>query len=321
MSADDSRSSSPPDGFLPEDLAEVLDRHLALIDPSSEVPPMPAELEPILRRQLTALGMDDEDPSAQAFAAEPFRRSFEAGIRPDSLYALAQAYGRGVGRIAAAEAEVVRRVVRDAPPDQRARVLDELFSATLPMTVELFRSVQAVRLREQLVDSLDPRHLEEADISVRTVGLVDVVSSTEHLASATPESTIELVDALYDAGQAAARASLVHVVKYVGDGVFLLGRDTQAVADAAAEAIRTLSERTPFGVKAGIAQGPVVRRAGDYFGFVVNVAHRLTSEAQAGTVLVEADAVGEDSLLGDLERVTLQLRGVPHPTDALVLRV
>jgi class 3 adenylate cyclase len=304
-------------GLLPPDLAEVLDRHLGLSQ-SPPARPIPPELETMVERQLAALGLESEAPAARATAADAIVRTIAAGIDPDAIYAMAQAYGRGVGRITAAEAEVVRRIVRDVAPDDRARMLDELFQRTLPMTTDLFTVVQAAKLWDQLHDALDKRYLEEPDVSERTIGLVDIVASTRHLATATAERTIELVDALYEAGQAAARPGYVHVVKYVGDGVFLLGRDTAAVAEAASEAIGRLRERTRLEVRAGIARGQVVRRAGDYFGLAVNKAHRLASEAEPGTVLVEAGALAEPPQ--PFERVRIQLRGVPGPTEAVVIQ-
>jgi adenylate cyclase len=69
-------------------------------------------------------------------------------------------------------------------------------------------------------------------------------------------------------------------------------RASFALLDRAAEEAEALPQ-----LRIGIAAGPAVSRAGDWFGRPVNLASRITSVARAGSVLVTAEvreAAGDD---------------------------
>jgi class 3 adenylate cyclase len=301
-------------------LDEVLDRHF--------LPRVPApgeeeggELDPDVSRVLRALGFDREFSIAhERGARHAVEAALRAGVHPNQAFALAQAYARGIGRIAAAEVEVLRRRIRDLEPEQRERELDAYLAATNPLTVQLFMAIHDELAREGLRDALRPGHIDEPNVAPRAVGLVDLVDSTQLLHGATAKQTVDAVDALYDAGIDCVRGRDVHVVKYVGDGMFLLGHDTEEVAQAALAAIRQLLPMAPRGIRGGLARGPVVRRAGDYFGLAVNLSARLAALAETGTVLVEASALPEGYGPG-LARVRHEVRGVGHPVECVVMSV
>src|SRR5207244_1008533 len=79
-------------------------------------------------------------------------------------------------------------------------------------------------------------------------------------------AAVEMVDALFAAGQAATDERPVRATKYVGDGFFLTGGDPSAVASAAFDALDDIDRLLPLSARAGLAYGPLLRRAGDYFG-------------------------------------------------------
>ncbi len=89
------------------------------------------------------------------------------------------------------------------------------------------------------------------------------------------------------------------VVKTIGDEVMFVSEFPEV---AAAIALR-LTERTGGDAvlpeaRAGLAYGPTIAREGDYYGPVVNLAHRLVEVAYPGTVLASDelhDAVSSDS--------------------------
>jgi adenylate cyclase len=77
------------------------------------------------------------------------------------------------------------------------------------------------------------------------------------------------------------------VVKTIGDEVMFVAES----AETAARIALRLTERTGDDAvlpdaRAGLAYGPVVAREGDYYGPIVNLAHRLVEIAYPGTVLV-----------------------------------
>jgi adenylate cyclase len=125
------------------------------------------------------------------------------------------------------------------------------------------------------------------------VALVDLCGSTTFLAKADAASTEQLVDALFEAGQSSVVDRQVRVLKYVGDGIYLIGRDPVEVAEATFAALDRIAATLPFAARAGLAYGPVLRRAGDYFGLPVNLAQYLTKMARPGAVLATSEAAQE----------------------------
>jgi hypothetical protein len=82
-------------------------------------------------------------------------------------------------------------------------------------------------------------------------------------------------------------AQPVRFVKSIGDAVMLVSSDAPSVLDAAltlVDAAGAQHSGLPE-LRAGVATGPALSRAGDWFGRPVNLASRITSVARPGTVL------------------------------------
>lgn len=82
----------------------------------------------------------------------------------------------------------------------------------------------------------------------------------------------------------------VVMVKSVGDGVMLVSPDVERLVEDVLDLVdRVAAEGEDFPeLRAGVAYGPVVRAAGDWYGHCVNLASRLTSIARPGTVVAAA---------------------------------
>jgi adenylate cyclase len=243
-----------------------------------------------------------------------------SGIDEDTLLAVAQAYGRAIGRIVDAEAEIVRRRVREEPPERRGDALDEFLHASRPIAERLFLTVHGARLHTALTHALDEQGLAEPAVPRRAIALVDYVRSTPYLRTAPPEETAAFVDRLYDTALEVTSGRHAAAVKFAGDGVFFSGTDRDHVLLAAVDAVRALDGDGPLRARGGMAFGPIVRRAGDYFGFAVNFASRLTEAAEPGTVLVDAPALQRVPDGIECERREVDLRGLDGPFVCLALR-
>jgi class 3 adenylate cyclase len=78
----------------------------------------------------------------------------------------------------------------------------------------------------------------------------------------------------------------VRVTKWLGDGAMLSSADTAAVVALVVELTDRIRETVPLGIRAGLAQGPVIMFEGDdYIGRAANVAARLCDLAEAGQTL------------------------------------
>jgi class 3 adenylate cyclase len=308
---------------LPRPLADVLELQLPLGDPGGATKGLiKGTLEPeLLARTLAVLGIKRAREGANL---EPIIDVLEAGrgagLDRDTLFAAAQAYGRGVGRIIDAEVELTRLLVRATVPENRARTLDALLASIVPLAYRLFDALHTLQLRDGLALALSDAAIDEPAVSVRAVALVDLVDSTGFLASATPAETERLVDSLCAAATACVANREVVIAKYLGDGFIIVARDPDEVAGAAIDAVQTLARSCPrLPARAGLAAGPLTRRAGDYFGFAVNKAQRLASLALPHTVLVDV-AVELTRSPEVLTRPRLcRLRGLAEPVACLEL--
>lgn len=128
--------------------------------------------------------------------------------------------------------------------------------------------------------------MNDTMITVAFADLAGFTALTEAHGDLDAVSVIERFDAM--ARELAS--SHIRVVKVVGDEVMLAG-DDPADAALAVLALATVVHATPRFplVRAGVHHGPVVARAGDYFGTTVNVASRLTSIANPGQVIASSD--------------------------------
>jgi adenylate cyclase len=242
------------------------------------------------------------------------------GLALDTLFAAAQAYGRGVGRIVDAEVELTRLLVRPLPPELRAETLEAFLASMVPLASQLFEALHARQLRDGLTLALSDSLIDEPAVSTRAVALVDLVDSTGFLGSATSEETERLVDALCDAATTCVAVRDALIVKYLGDGFIMVSHDADEVAAAAIDAIEALArscEQLP--ARAGLAVGPVTRRAGDYFGFAVNKAQRLASIASPQTLLVDRAAGLTLSPEMRCRQRTCLLRGIDEPVTCVEL--
>jgi class 3 adenylate cyclase len=207
----------------------------------------------------------------------------------DAIPTVFQAYVRGVGRIAAAEAEIARGLLVGQPSEAQARILDETLDGLVPLASKGFDLLHQMLLLDALVEVVAGIEDPGGDDPM-AIAMVDLVGSTRYLTTSGPGELERLVDALFEAGQAATAHRSVHVVKYVGDGLFVAGRDVCEVADVALQVVRRLEEVLPLRARGGLAWGAVVQRAGDVFGLPINVAHIATRAARPGTVLATSEA-------------------------------
>jgi hypothetical protein len=267
--------------------------------------PMGEDTSPAVAELVRLFGVDGTavDPIARELAYV-LETGAVYGLSPDSVGAIVQAYARAVGRIAAAEADVLHRAVCQLPDQDRAIALERMLGLLFSVGSRGFSLLHEVMLHDDLEEIFaDDEHPASP---LTGVAHVDLVGSTAHLAASDPDELDELVDALFEAGQHATTGTSARAVKYVGDGVFIAGGDVADVARAALGTIERLEHKLPLRARAGLAHGRVLRRAGDIFGLPVNNSQLLCKRAEPGTVL--ADRAAADLL-------PEAMRGTPGQTE------
>jgi adenylate cyclase len=86
--------------------------------------------------------------------------------------------------------------------------------------------------------------------------------------------------------EAAASETGGRLVKVLGDGVMMHFADSDSAIRAAISVLSRVQRQGLPAARAGINSGPMVRRDGDYFGSVVNIAARAADYARAHEILV-----------------------------------
>ena len=261
-----------------------------------------------------------EQADADAFV-DAVQRTVDAaggGYDEHNLVGTAQAFGRGVERIALAGADAAARDLRDCAPAERDARLEAWVAAVLGPATDAFSILFARRLAHLARRRLAAPPSDDDVSSMLNVAFVDLCGSTAFMLRSTPGVIQRLADELYAVGQEIAGRHDVAAGKFLGDGVLFLSADSDRLLAATCEATTQLAERTPLAAGAGIARGQVVRRGGDWFGTPVNLASRLAEIAEAGEVLVDDEAMCE-GLVAESWRSVIP-RGLPDGRRAAVIR-
>jgi len=108
-------------------------------------------------------------------------------------------------------------------------------------------------------------------------------------------------------------------VKSMGDGVMIWARDPAAAIQIASRAVEEVGTREDLlPIRVGVHTGPAVRRGRDWFGTSVNVAARLSAQAEPNQALISAAthaAVGARTSRALADRSEITLRGVADPVS------
>lgn len=173
-----------------------------------------------------------------------------------------------------------------------ALALAETLQSLTPVAADLVRDTYQQALRQLLstrlvADVAQGRELQAA------VGFADVIGYTSLSARIDSSGLEEVVDAFEARVFAASREqSDVRVVKFVGDAVMLMSGEPASLAQALLALVAPADAGDPLAgtpMRAGMAFGAVITRAGDLYGDSVNLAARLTDRARSGRVLAAGD--------------------------------
>ena len=174
-----------------------------------------------------------------------------------------------------------------------AEALGGIASALMPLVAPSLEHVYRIQVREQLrhatIGTGDPR---ASGVETVAVAFADLVGFTKLGEQLPPEEYGEVTQQF--SGLAASVASgPVRLVKMIGDAAMFTCPEPAALAGTVLDLLEAVAEREDEfpPVRAGLAWGDVVARAGDFYGRPVNLASRLTGAARPGSLLVSAEDV------------------------------
>jgi adenylate cyclase len=283
----------------------------------------------VLRFFRQAIGLPAPEHGQVAFteadleAARRMMAMMDAGLRIDQLLEVTRTMTVAMDQIAAASRAAVLSVVvhtGDTELDVAHRFREAVLKLS-PMVGPTLQYSFDVHLLEQLrSDVLGSSQISAGRLAASeeiSVCFADLVGFTRFGERLDPEHLGALVGRLGElAGEVAVAP--VRLVKMIGDAAMLVSSDTAALVNAALALVES-ADREPREfpqLRAGIACGATVPRAGDWYGRPVNLASRITAIAYPSSVLVSEDvreAAGERFLWS--EAGPKQLKGFERPVE------
>ncbi len=277
----------------------------------------------LLQRVQRATGLvrvDDPDAAvhlrADGAAAAHAKEFVELGIHPDQVVQVVRVLAEGLSHAAqvmrytalstilqpgASELEIAQGshalVARLAP------LLGPMIEDMLLMQLRHMMETEAVNASERAAGAPLPgaRHI--------TAAFADLVGFTQLGEEVPPEELGQLANRLADVARDVA-APPVRFVKTIGDAAMFVCTTPAPLLDAVLKLVDITDSDDDFPrLRAGIASGDAVSRAGDWFGSPVNIASRVTAAARPGAVLA-AESVREE--LGDSAGFSWSFAGARH---------
>ena len=263
-----------------------------------------------LQRLWNALGMpvagEDEKAYTQADvdAAKGVHEILDTGLPEESLLEVTRAMSQSMATVAAAVGRAFGTafIREDDNELDLARRYTEVAKEVAPHVPLLLAHVFAIQQREELrramVDLEAASKGEQEGAEDITVAFADLVGFTRLGERIPPEELGAVASRLGELASEVAEAP-VRFVKTVGDAAMLVSYKADPVIKATlalVEAAENEGEDFPQ-LRAGVAAGPALRRAGDWYGRPVNLASRITGKARPGSVLASEDVkerAGED---------------------------
>ncbi|HSS25184.1 MAG TPA: adenylate/guanylate cyclase domain-containing protein [Mycobacterium sp.] len=260
----------------------------------------------LLQRVQRAIGLarvDDPDAvvhmRADGEAAAYAQRFVELGLNPDQVVLVVRVLAEGLSHAAevmrytalsaimrpgATEVEIAK--ASKALVSQIAPLLGPMIQDMLFMQLRHMMETEAVNAGERAAGKPLPGARQV------TVAFADLVGFTRLGEVVSAEELGQLAGRLADLARDFT-VPPVRFIKTIGDAVMLVCPDPAPLLDIVLKLVEVVDTDNDFPrLRAGVASGMAVSRAGDWFGSPVNVASRVTGVARPGTVLV-ADSVWE----------------------------
>jgi adenylate cyclase len=314
------------DGFELETLAQaVAENRLALLPvervlgggaaptmTSTEIAEQAGLPLEFLDRQWRALGMALAEPDQAAFseidleAAKRIAALREGGLPDEGILEVSRLLGMTMSQLAAANRRLIAdALLRDGDSEYDVAVrFAEAAREFSPLIAESLGYVLNVHLREQIRhDAWGGSELaggRAASSQEATVCFADMVEFTRLGESLEPDALGSITGRLGEIAAAVVEPP-VRLVKMIGDAAMIVGPEPGPVVEAALNLLdgaEAEGEDFPI-LRAGVAMGEALPRAGDWYGRPVNLASRITARARPGSVLAD-DAVHE-SLADDYQ--------------------
>jgi adenylate cyclase len=228
----------------------------------------------------------DEDVEA----AQSTRLFLETGLSEEAISEMTRVLGEAMARISATTAATfVGAFLKPGDSEEEVAIrFAELAETLTPALGPVFMATFKAHLRESVRRGMLGRAEREAGRvdgqQEVAVCFADVVGFTRLGGEVDVEELGHVAGRLAELAGDVAREP-VRLVKTIGDAAMFVSPDPGALVSVALELVAAVEQAELPTLRAGIALGPALQRAGDYYGHSVNLASRVTGVARAGSVL------------------------------------
>lgn len=289
---------------------------------------------PLLIRFRRLLGLPTPDPEDRVFsdddieAARSTQLFIDSGLEMEAIVEITRVLGESMARLAATTtAAFVEAFLKAGDSEQDiADRFAELGEQLTPAVGPVLVAAYGAHLRESVGRGMIGR---EERASGRLAGgqeiavcFADLVGFTRLGGEVEAQELGSVAGTLARLAAEAAQPP-VRLVKTIGDAAMFVSDEPEPLVALALSLLKSAEQAELPSLRAGIASGPALLRAGDYYGHSVNLASRVTGIARPGSVLCTQevhDAVpeafewsfaGRHKLKGVLEPAPLH-RARPH---------
>jgi len=269
------------------------------------------------RRARMLMGLPDpgDEPVCRTEEIQTFQ-GFAAGIELYGEAAILQftrVLGSAMATVAEGSLSVFGRQLADR---EHAPEGDQYVLAAFD-ALESFRIVPSVLgtvAKLQFDLATDRLNGEPGQSRLGTIGFVDLTGSTRATEQIGTDAMAPALTRFEEWAAELAVAAGGRVIKYIGDEVMFISPDLGAAAEVAVELIERVREDPVLdSARAGLANGPLLSRDGDWYGSTVNLAARLVDKAKPDTVLMAGE--GSADVPGAAPRGKRRVRDMPERVE------
>ena len=263
-----------------------------------------------LERVWRGLGMALADPGDEIYteadleAARRAKAFKEAGLPEEGVLEISRTIARSMSSVAATIASVFSDAYMRAGDDEESLALRyaeasrELTPMLGPVLEHILNVQQLSLIRQAAVDTATLEAGRMPGGQEMTFCFADLVGFTSLGESVAADELGAVAERLEEIAMVVAEPP-VRLIKTIGDAVMLASSENDALLDAALALIDAAdAESDDFPqLKAGLACGEAIGRAGDWYGRPVNLASRITDVARPGSVLTAGEV--KDAATGE----------------------
>ncbi|MFZ0976875.1 MAG: adenylate cyclase regulatory domain-containing protein, partial [Solirubrobacteraceae bacterium] len=226
------------------------------------------------------LGLPEPAPGDHVYGEEEIEAArsislfLEAGLGEDSIAEITRVLGEGMSRLAAATAAAFVEAFlqpgdsEDEVAERFAALAEQLAPAIDPVLRAAYRQHLAESVRRGMLSPAERQTGQAGGTQEVTVCFVDMVGFTRLGAQIEAQELGTLASKLAELATDVTEPP-VRLVKTIGDAAMFVSPEPAAVVSVALSLLEAVQAADLPSLRAGVAQGTALQRAGDYYGHAV----------------------------------------------------